>query len=100
MNWKKRTAAEIDEAVNKGDYTGGYEFWPWLLWMRPMYCVSFLLVTLIGWCGGLGAIIKGDANGPEWISYAVIGFFGVFAPILIGYKLRQDYKLGKQGKSE
>jgi len=25
MNWKKRTDAEIDAAVAKKDYTGGYE---------------------------------------------------------------------------
>lgn len=96
MNWKKRTPAEVDAAVAKKDYTGGYEFWPWLFWMRKMYVLGFLGNLLLGWIGGISSFEPSNDN-PEWLGYAVIGFFGVFAPTLIGYMLRRDYKEGKKG---
>lgn len=95
MNWRKRTAAEIDEAVDKKDYTGGYEFWPWLIYMRWSYLVGFFGNLLLGW----GAFISMDSEDRDWVAYAVLGFFGIFAPTLIGYMLRRDYNMLKQGQS-
>lgn len=97
--WSKRTEEEIEASVRKKDYTGGYKFWPWLLWMRKMYVLGFLLNLVLGWAGGLSGIIKGNSNGPAWINYAVIVFFGIFAPTLIGFLLRRDYKEGQKGIS-
>jgi len=94
MNWKKRTQTEIDQAVAKKDYTGGYEWWPWLWYMRKMYVVGFL--------GNLAFGITGFtlfAQDGEWVSFGVGCFFGLFAAPLIGYMIRRDYKESKKGIS-
>jgi hypothetical protein len=92
MNFKKRTKEEIDYAVDvQKDYTGGYEFWPWLIYMRLSYLIGLFLNAAIG----LGSFITGDKS--DWITWAAGGFFGVFAPALISYKLLQDYKKLKKG---
>jgi hypothetical protein len=94
--WKKRTNDEIETSVRAGDYTGGYEFWPWLFYMRKMYVVGFFANLSSGWIGGL-SMVTSDPS--EWVGYGVIGFFGVLAPILIAYMLRKDYAMSKKGKS-
>lgn len=96
MNWKKKTEAEIDSAVAKKDYTGGYEWGPWLWHLRKMYVVGLLGNLFLGWFGGICTMDPSNDN-PIWMGYAVIGFFGIFAPTLIGFLLRRDYKEGKKG---
>jgi hypothetical protein len=96
MNWKKRTKSEIDLAVSKKDYTGGYEWWPWLWYMRKGHMLGFFGNLLLGWIGGVSAAIDEPS---DWIAYAVIGFFGIFAPVTIGYLLRRDYRESKKGIS-
>jgi len=98
MNWKKRTQAEVDAAVAARDYTGGYEWWPWLWYMRKGYLLGFFGNLILGWAGGISSFAEHNEN-PDWISYGVIGFFGIFAPVLIGFLLRRDYKEGKKGIS-
>lgn len=94
MNFKKRTKAEIDYAVDvQKDYTGGYEFWPWLIYMRKGYLLGFFLNAALG----IGCFVSGDKS--DWVTWAAGGFFGLFAPGLIGYKLRQEYKDLKKGIS-
>lgn len=93
MNWNKKTQEEIDAAVAKKDYTGGYEFLPWLIYMRWMYLVGLFGNAALGW----GAFLSSDER--DWITYGVLGFFGIFAPTLIGYKLRRDYKMLQKGQS-
>lgn len=94
MNFKKRTQAEVDYAVDvQKDFTGGYEFWPWLIYMRKGYLLGFALNAGIG----IGSFITGDYS--DWITWAVFGFFGLFAPGLIGYMLRREYKDLKKGIS-
>lgn len=95
--WTKKTDAEIAEADKKRDYTCGYEFGPWLLYMRKMYVLGFLGNLLAGWIGGINVIMGND--NPLWMGFAIIGFFGVFAPILIASLLRRDYKMSKIGQS-
>lgn len=96
--WRKRSAQEIKESVKANDYTGGYKFWPWLWYMRKMYVLGFLLNLTLGWEGGISSFDPAAEN-DAWIGYTVIGFFGVFAPTLIGYMLRKDYNNLKVGKS-
>lgn len=87
MNFKKRTSAEIESAVNNKDYTGGYAFWPWLIYMRFMTCIGFLINLGLG-IGCLSVCLSENA---DWISYAAFGFFGLFAPSLIMYLSRREY---------
>ena len=97
MKWKKRTQEEINYSTDKlKDYTGGYEFFPWLWFMRKLYLLGFFGNMALGWCGGMSGIL----NDPkDWVGYAIIGFFGVLAPALIGYMLRRDYKMLQKGQS-
>lgn len=91
--WRKRTEAEIDASVRLGDYTGGYEFGPWLFWMRKMYVVGLL--------GNIFGAIKGwqiFATESDNVGLAV-GIFFTLSSILIGYKIRQDYTDSKKGIS-
>jgi len=97
MNFKKRTKEQIDYSVDVlKDYTGGYDFYPWLLHMRKFHTLGFIGNLLIGWIGGITSI-KSDPS--DWVSYAVFGFFGIFAPTLIGFLLRRDFKESKKGIS-
>lgn len=98
MNWKKKTPAEIADADKRKDYTNGYEFFPWLWHMRKMYLLGFFGNLILGWSGGIASMTP-EADNELWISYAIIGFFGVFAPTLIGLLLRRDFKESKKGIS-
>jgi len=92
--WRKRTEAEIEASVRFKDYTGGYEFGPWLLWMRKMYVVGFLgnlAGSIIGWKIFL---TEGDYVGLG------VGIFFALSTTLIGYKIRKDYTNSKKGVSE
>lgn len=94
MNWKKRTPMQVDESVNKRDYTGGYEFGPWLIHMRKMYLVG-LLGNL---AGGLACLSIYMQEG-EFVTLGCSIFFGLFAPTLIATLLRKEYKRLKKGQS-
>jgi len=97
MNWKKRTKEQIDYSTDRlNDYTGGYEWWPWLWYMRKGYLLGFFGNLALGWAGGISAMMDDPS---DWISYAVIAFFGIFAPTLIAFLLRRDYKEGQKGIS-
>lgn len=92
MNWKKRSEFEIELSVSQKDYTGGYEFYPWLWHMRKMYLLGFFGNMSIG----IGSLVS---SWPDPIGIGLGIFFGVFAPCLIGFLLRRDYKRLKVGQS-
>lgn len=94
--WSKKTKEELELSDANKDYTGGYEFFPWLWYMRKWYVVGFIGNLLGGWVGGIASFNPSNEN-PIALSLAIIGIFGIFAPILIGYLLRRDYKEGKMG---
>jgi len=94
MNFRKRTNAEIDESVRQGDYTGGYEWWPWLLYMRKMYVVGFL-GNLAGGIAGFTIFLQES----DYVGLGVGIFFGLFAAPLIGFLIRRDFNESKKGIS-
>ena len=101
-NWTKKTEQEKNEARKRNDYTNGYEFWPWLWYMRKWYCFAFLLN--LG--GGIACftvffkeVSKYGFEGDVWVGLAAGCFFGILIPIIIRFLLRRDYKEGKQGIS-
>jgi len=94
MNWRKRTEKEIEESIKKKDYTGGYEFLPWLWYMRRMYVVGFFGNLAAGIYGFVSFFQEGD-----WVSLGVGIFFGLFAAPLIAYMLIKDYNESKKGNS-
>lgn len=85
MSLRKRTQSEIEEAVGKGDATGGYSWFPWLIWMRTMYVVGFFLNLIFG-------IIGLVTTWPETAGILFGIMFGVIAPTIIGIALARDYK--------
>lgn len=92
--WRKRTEAEIDASVKLGDYTGGYEFGPWLFWMRKMYVVGLLgnmLISIKGW-----QIFSEESDNVG----LALGIFFTLSSLLIAYKIRQDYTDSKKGVSK
>lgn len=93
-NWRKRTETEIEASVKLKDYTGGYEFGPWLLWMRKMYVVGLLGNIFAAFKGWQLFITESDNVG------LVVGIFFTLSSILIGYKIRQDYTDSKKGISK
>lgn len=100
--WTKKTQEEIDKAVKNRDYTGGYEFWPWLWYMRKGYILGFLgnlVGGIISFTIFFKEYLQYGFSGDTWVGLAAGCFFGVFAPFLIGFLLRRDYKDGKQGFS-
>ena len=84
---KKRSEEEVNLSVKNKDYTGGYDFINWLLFMRRYY----LLYTL-----GAG-IIMYMALREE--SYGFVGFFLVIYSIFAFCAVR-DYKRSKKGLSD
>lgn len=96
MNWKKKTNAEIDQIVaTTNDSTAGYEWAPWLWYMRRMHLVGLLVNVLVGFIGGFSNT-DGGTN-MDLANFIIIGLFGVFIPTLISLLLRRDYKEGKKG---
>lgn len=96
MNWKKKTQVELDAADAKNDYTCGYEFYPWLLYMRKLYVVGFFG----NMAAGIGDFIYSLCNdGAGTADYIILCFFGVFAPTAIAFLLRRDYKKLQKGES-
>ena len=92
--WKKRTKSELDSSVNEGDYTGGYKFGPWLLWMRFSYIIG-LLANIFASVSGWKIYIQESDN----IGLVVGIFFGLSSALII-YKLRKDYINSKKGISK
>lgn len=92
--WSKRTEQEVQESVTNKDYTGGYKFWPWLLWMRKAPTIALLMNLIFGWSGGL-SVLRSDPS--DWTGYGVIIFFGIFVPILVAFLIRRDYKESQKG---
>lgn len=93
VKWRKRTKSEINKSVESGDYTGGYQFLPWLLWMRSMYVIGLFLNIFAAFSGWKLYSEQSDTIG--WI----IGLFFTLSSLLISYKIRQDYNDGKGGIS-
>jgi hypothetical protein len=94
MNWKKRTASEIDEAVTNGDYTGGYDFLPWVWYMRKFLLFTFFLNMFMGYKAYEGYL---EVN--ETIGLVAAIFFGIGVPGLIGGLLFREHREKKKGIS-
>lgn len=94
--WKKRTRKQIEGSIDKKDYTGGYKFWPWLIYMRSFYVVGILGNIFLGWYGGL-SVFNEYSDNPGWIGYAMIASFGVCIPVLLSLLLRREYFESKRG---
>lgn len=93
--FKKRTYLEVQKATQEGDYTGGYEFFPWLIHMRKFMVFAFFLNIFFGY----KALEGYYENGEEIITLITAIFFGIGVPSLISVLLFKEYKEKKQGIS-
>jgi len=94
MNWKKRTDEEVEASVDARDYTGGYEFWPWLLYMRIGYVVPILGMFVLGTC-----LIVDYESAQSYATSIGFGLFFQAGAIMFSSLLRKDYKKLKVGDS-
>ena len=86
MNFKKRSASEIEESEKNRDYTGGYEYLPWLLYMR----ISQVIPMLVMFLGGSYYATQEGTFG--------LGVSGIFVSLLIKFMLRRDYTSLQKGQ--
>ena len=95
MNWTKRTKEQIDDAVDAGDYTGGYEFLPWMLYMRTRLVAVILFNFVVEWFCWQDYLSGGAI---DLLVCAI--FFGWVVPgVIVGLSLN-EFKKKKKGISQ
>jgi hypothetical protein len=94
MDWKKRTQQEINQALEKKDLTGGYEFLPWVWYMRKFMALAFFLNGFMGWQGYKAYLEYGEA-----IALIATFFFGICVTSFIGFMLYREHRDKKKGIS-
>lgn len=92
-DFKKRTKQEIDDSVDKKDLTGGYTFFPWLLYMRINYILAAILNLLFGY-RSWGAY---EEHGHETATLIFAIVFTFCIPSFIVFLLFREYKRKKKG---
>jgi hypothetical protein len=95
-DFKKRTKQEIDDSVDKKDLTGGYTFFPWLLYMRTFYIVAIILNFFFG-CKLWDAYKE---YGYETVTFISAIVFTFCIPSFIVFLLFREYKRKKKGISQ
>lgn len=95
MNLKKRTIEELRDAVSRKDYTGGYNFIAWLIWIENIKAITILalFIASIGCFSSLS------------VSYDVgaqlgVGIGAFVSSAFLGYLTRKQYKDLKNGISK
>jgi len=95
-DFRKRTKKEINDAVDNKDLTGGYTFFPWLLYMRTLYIVAAILNFFFG-CMVWGAYVE---HGYETVTLIFAIIFTFCVPSFIVFLLLREYKRKKKGISQ
>lgn len=94
MNLKKRTKEQLDEAVKQGDFTGGYQFLPWLIWVEIIKLLASILLPI----AGIGCFIF--QKGTYDLQFQIItGFCLIIAGIFVFLWTKRQYNQQKNGKS-
>jgi len=85
LNKWKRTDAQVAESIKNKDYTGGYKFIPWLMYMRTFFtCTAVPLALFV-----LGATFYFHSIPSTIIVSSIITCWV--------YLLRGEYKNAKKG---
>jgi hypothetical protein len=92
---KQKSKSEIDEAVSNRDLTGGYNFLPWLWYMRKFLVIVIMLDLFIGY-----KLFKTYNEYQETITGLSAIFFGLIGPAAIMTLLVREYKNKKKGISQ
>jgi hypothetical protein len=96
MNWKIKSKQEINDHLAKtGDATGGYEFLPWIIYMRYGYLFGLFFNLAVGM---YGFFTTGSGSNTDPVAWGV-GIFFSAAAITISLMLRREYKNLQKGIS-
>ena len=91
----QRSNFEIDEAVSNGDLTGGYNFLPWVWYMRRFFIAAIIIDLLIG-C----KLVQTYNEYQELVTAIAAAFFGLTIPVIIITLLIREYNRKKKGISQ
>lgn len=94
MNWKKRSNEEIEKSIKSGDLTGGYDFLPWVVYMRLYFVIAIILNIFIGYK------LLQNINDSSLVSIIFGIFLGIGVPFLIMVLLTKEFKRKKKGLSQ
>jgi len=94
MNWKKRSNEEIEKSVQSGDLTGGYDFLPWVVYMRLYFVIAILADIFIGYK------LLQNIRESSLVSIIFGIFLGIGVPFLIMALLTKEFKRKKKGLSQ
>ena len=91
----QKSKHEIDEAVSNRDFTGGYNFISWVIYMRKFFIVALLFDFFAGY-----TLTKAYFEYEETPTLIAALFFGIAVPALIVTLLVREYKRLKKGISQ
>lgn len=95
-NWQpQKSKFEIDEAASNGDFTGGYNFLPWVWYMRRFFIAAIIIDLLIG-C----KLVQTYNEYQELVTGIAAAFFGLTIPIIIITLLVREFNRKKKGISQ
>lgn len=95
-DFRKKTKKEINDAVDNKDFTGGYTFFPWFLYMRTYFLFATFLNLFFGYT--LWGAYKEYGYETTTFVFAIIFTFCI--PSLIVFLLVREYKRKKKGISQ
>ncbi len=93
MAFKKRTKEQEDSAIANGDFTGGYEFWPWLIFKRKYWLVIVPTLFLFSF----GILDDSYENGD--LVNRTSGIIGIIMGIFLMVRIEIEFKKLKKGDS-
>lgn len=94
MNFKKRTKEQLDKAVKQGDFTGGYQFLPWLIWVETIKLLASILLPIAGTC-----LFVFQKESYDLRFQIIAGFCLIIAGIFVFLATKRQYKQQKNGQS-
>lgn len=94
MIFEKRTPQQIQEAVNNKDFTGGYNYWPWLWFVEKVKLAVFIVLPIFGIC----CLIFTEKSYNILVQNCV-GFAAIIVGICIFALTKKQYKQQKNGIS-
>ena len=94
----KRTIQQQAESRFKGDYTGGYDFYPWLWYMKKVKMFMAIAMVAIFVFLRLSLRIKGFVA--DYYFQSGISWFALLAALVIAFMTIREYKHLRKGVSD
>lgn len=94
MDFKKRTIEQLEYSVNQKDFTGGYNFIAWLIWVEQIKGLAPILLSI----AAIGCFLTLEQSYNMVVQFAV-GIGCIVASGAIIYLTIKQYKELKKGIS-